>query len=84
MMNIISILNMSINEIMVLLFMKRMQTTSYGRLPLLLNQVGGLLAHCVLGSLMETKSILNGGMSTNGEGIPCKFNFSTSFSQILS
>jgi hypothetical protein len=35
----------------------------------------GLLALSVLGSLLETKSILNGGMSTNGEGIPSKFNF---------
>jgi hypothetical protein len=38
----------------------------------------------VLGFPMETKTILNGGMSTNGEGIPSKFNVSTSFLQVLS
>jgi hypothetical protein len=36
----------------------------------------------VLGSPMEAKSILNGVMSTNGEGIPSKLNFSTSFLQV--
>jgi hypothetical protein len=29
---------------------------------------------CVLGSPMEAKTILNGEMSTNGVGIPSKFN----------
>jgi hypothetical protein len=75
MMNILSILNMSTNESMVLLFMKRMGAISHRRLPLLLDEVGGLLAVGVLDSLMETKSILNGGMSTNGKGIHSKFNF---------
>jgi hypothetical protein len=75
MMNILSILNMSTNESMVLLFMKRMGAISHRRLPLLLDEVGGLLALGVLDSLMETKSILNGGMSTNGKGIHSKINF---------
>jgi hypothetical protein len=33
------------------------------------------MALCVLGSPMEAKSILNGGVSTNGEGIPSKLYF---------
>jgi hypothetical protein len=32
---------------------------------------------CVLGSPMEAKTILNGGMCTNGLGIPSKFNLIT-------
>jgi hypothetical protein len=55
--------------------MKRMRATSHRCLPLPLCEVGGLLAFSVLCSLLETKPILNGGMSTNGEGIPSKFNF---------
>jgi uncharacterized membrane protein (UPF0136 family) len=77
MMNILSILNMSINKSMVLLLMKRMLATSHRHLPLLLSEVGGLLALCVLGPLLEAKSILNGGMSTNGVGIPSKLNLIT-------
>jgi hypothetical protein len=42
------------------------------------------LAFGVLGSLLETKSILNGGKSTNGKRIPSKFYLSTSFLQFLS
>jgi hypothetical protein len=60
---------------MVLLFMNRMRATSHRRLLLLLCEVEDLLAFSVLGSLLETKSILNGGMSTNGEGIPSKLIF---------
>jgi hypothetical protein len=52
-------------------------TTSHRCFPCLLNEVRGLMALCVFGSLMEVKTILNGGMSTNGLGIPCKFNFIT-------
>jgi hypothetical protein len=54
--------------------MNQMQATSHRCLPLLLCEVEDLLALSVLGSLLETKSILNGGMSTNGKGIPSKFN----------
>jgi hypothetical protein len=36
---------------------------------------GGRMALYVLCSPMEAKSILNGGMSTNCEGIPSKINF---------
>jgi hypothetical protein len=57
------------------LFMKRIQATSNMCLPLLLCEVKDLLVVSFLGSLLEAKSILNGGMSTNGEGIPSKFNF---------
>jgi hypothetical protein len=74
MMNIVSILNMSISKSMVLLIMKRTWDTSHRRLRLLLSEVVGLMALCVLGSSLEAKSILNRGMSTNGEGIPSKFN----------
>jgi hypothetical protein len=42
------------------------------------------MALYVLGFPMETKTILNGVMSTIGEGIPSKFNFSISFFQVLS
>jgi hypothetical protein len=35
------------------------------------------MALCVLGSPMEAKSILNGGMSTNGVGISNKCNLIT-------
>jgi hypothetical protein len=73
MMSILSILNMSINESMVLI-MKRMRATSHMCFPLILSEVGGLLALYVLGSSMEAKSILNVGMSNNGEGIPSKLN----------
>jgi hypothetical protein len=52
-----------------------MQVISYRCLLVLLYEVEDLLALSVLGSLLETKSILNGGMSINGEGIPRKFNF---------
>jgi hypothetical protein len=45
-------------------------------LPLLLNEVGGLMALCVHGSPIEAKITLNGEMSTNGVGIPSKFNLS--------
>jgi hypothetical protein len=41
------------------------------------------MALYVLGFPMETKTILNGGISTNGEFIPRKFNFFTSFLQVL-
>jgi hypothetical protein len=70
-----NILNMRIQISMVLRFMKIMWATSHKRLPLVLSEVEGLLAFCVIGSLLKTKSITNGGMSTNGEGIPGKFNF---------
>jgi hypothetical protein len=63
-----NILNMGIQISMVLLFIKRMRATSDRCLPLLHCEVEGLLAFSVLGFLLETKSILNGGMSTNGEG----------------
>jgi hypothetical protein len=52
-----------------------MQAISHRCHPLILCEVEDLLALSVLGSLLETKSILNGGMSTNGKGIPSKFNF---------
>jgi hypothetical protein len=55
--------------------MKRMRATSHRRLPLLLSEVRGLMSLCVLGSPMEVTSILNGRISTNGEGIPSKLNF---------
>jgi hypothetical protein len=61
---------MRIQISMVFLFMDRMQATSHRYLPLLLCKVEDLLTFSVLGSLLKTKSILNGGMSTNGEGIP--------------
>jgi hypothetical protein len=70
-----NILNMRIQISMVLLFMKRMRDNSHMCLPLLLCKVEGLLDFYVLGTLLETKYILNGGMSTNGEVIPSKFNF---------
>jgi hypothetical protein len=76
MMSIIrNILNMRIKISMVLLFMKRMRATSHTRLPFLLCEVEGLLAFSILSFLLKTKSILNVGMSTNGEGIPSKLNF---------
>jgi hypothetical protein len=46
-------------------------------LPFLLDEIGGLLDFYVPGSLLETKSILNGGMSNNCLGIPGKFYFFT-------
>jgi hypothetical protein len=59
---------------MVFPLMNRMQAISHRCLPLLLCEVENLLAFSVLGSLLETKSILNGGLCTNGKGIPSKFN----------
>jgi hypothetical protein len=41
------------------------------------------MALYVLGSPMEAKSILNGGMSTNGDGIPSKFNIFYFILQVL-
>jgi hypothetical protein len=52
-----------------------MQAISHRCLPLLLCEVEDLLALSVLGFLLETKSILNGGMYSNGKGIFNKFNF---------
>jgi hypothetical protein len=51
-----------------------MHTVSHMCLPLFLCEVEVLLALRVLGSLLETKSILNGGMPTIGKSIPSKFN----------
>jgi hypothetical protein len=53
--------------------MNRMQAISHMCLPLLC-EVEDLLALSLLGSLLETKSILNGGMSTNDKDIPIKLN----------
>jgi hypothetical protein len=78
------ILNMSIQIGMVLLVIKRMRTTSQRCLHFLLDEIGGPLACWVLGSLLETKSILNGGMSTNSVGIPGKFYLLTFILQLLS
>jgi hypothetical protein len=83
MMSILGILNTSINEGMVLV-MKRMQATSHKRFPFLLSEAGGPMALYVLGFPMETKTILNGGISTNGEGILENLIFSTLFLQVLS
>jgi hypothetical protein len=68
---------------MVLLIMKEMRATSHRRFSFLLSEARGRMALYVLGFAMETKTILNGGMSTNGEGIPSKFYFSTSLLQVL-
>jgi hypothetical protein len=70
-----NILDMRIQISMIFLFINRMQVTSHRCLLLILCEVEDLLAFRVLGSLLETNSILNGGMSTNGKGIPSKFNF---------
>jgi hypothetical protein len=78
------IFNMRIQISMVLLFMKRMQATNHRCLPLLLCEVEDLLALSVLGSLLETKSILTRGMSTNGEASLANLIVSTSFLQVLS
>jgi hypothetical protein len=49
-----------------------LRTTSHRRLPFLLVEIGGPLVCQVLGLLLETKSFLNRGVSTNGVGIPSK------------
>jgi hypothetical protein len=65
--NIRNSLDMSIKISMVLL-----RTTSHRSLPFLLVEIGSSMACQVLGLLLETKSILNRGVSTNGVGIPSK------------
>jgi hypothetical protein len=49
-----------------------LRTTSHRSLPFLLVEIGSSMACQVLGLLLETKSILNRGVSTNGVGIPSK------------
>jgi hypothetical protein len=72
-MSTLSILYMSINESMVLLIRKRMRATSHWCFPFLLSEVGARMDLYVLGSPIETKSILN-----------ANFTFSTSLLQVLS
>jgi hypothetical protein len=50
-----------------------LRATSHRSLPFFLVEIGGPMACKVLGLLLETKSILNCGVSTNGVGIPSKF-----------
>jgi hypothetical protein len=74
-MNMVKIINMSINISMIITSMRRMSTTSNRCLPLFLDEFRGLMAlfGFVFDSLLEAKTILIYGMPTTCVGSPSKF-----------
>jgi hypothetical protein len=63
----------NIRNFLIKIGMVLLRTTSHRSLPFILVEIGSPMACKVLGLLLETKSILNLGVSTNGVGIPSKF-----------
>jgi hypothetical protein len=61
------------NSLVIKIGLVSFRATSHGSLPFLFVEIGSPLACYILGSLLETESILNRGVSTDGVGIPSKF-----------
>jgi hypothetical protein len=61
------------NFLIIKIGMVLLGATSHRSLPFPFVETGNPLACYVFGLLLETKSIVNRGVSTNGVGIPSKF-----------